>query len=198
MQKPKGPGGWGILLSCLPLVAFGHHARFEFDESELVEVRGTVTSVFWRNPHIRFSISNAENDAQGEEWLVEGSSINRLERLGVTEGMLNADAWVQPEDSADPPPTRMGYSVGRWEGRTLFVESKKFESGAYDDRGTPQSAAMRVVERFTLSEDETRLDWSASVIDPETFTEPVARQNLHFSWVPGEEVKPFDCSVPGR
>ena len=103
MRKPKGPGGWGILLSCLPLVAFGHHARFEFDESELVEVRGT-----------------------------------------------------------------------------------------------PQSAAMRVVERFTLSEDETRLDWSASVSDPETFTEPVARQNLHFSWVPGEEVKPFDCSVPGR
>ena len=177
-------------------MAFGHHARFEFDESELVEVRGTVTSVFWRNPHIRFSISNAENDAQGEEWLVEGSSINRLERLGVTEDMLSADACVQPEDSADPPPTRMGYSVGRWEGRTLIVESKKFESGAYDDRGTPQSAAMSVVERFTLSEDETRLDWSASVIDPETFTEPVARQNLHFSWVPGEEVKPFNCSVP--
>ena len=247
MRKPKVLGGWGILLFCLPLVAFGHHARFEFDESELVEVRGTVTSVFWRNPHIRFSISNAENDAQGEEWLVEGSSINRLERLGVTEDMLNVDGWVQPEDrawrcdppgmlenmsspypmelvdggdeitlrleqwdgvrtihmdrsidSADPPPTRMGYSVGRWEGRTLIVESKKFESGAYDDRGTPQSAAMRVVERFTLSEDETRLDWSASVIDPETFTEPVARQNLHFSWVPGEEVKPFDCSVPGR
>ena len=343
MRSPRVLDGWGILMCCLPLVAFGHHARFEFDESELVEVRGSVTSVFWRNPHIRFSISTAaENDAQGEEWLVEGSSINRLERLGVTEDMLNTDgevrvlgflsrrdenrllpvymtlengremvmtlgparefglvdenaqdnttigdqevqlatrraegifrvwvvssrsggtedlpltaaaravkdAWAQPEDrawrcdppgmlenmsspypmelvdggdeitlrleqwdgvrtihmdrsieSADPPPTRMGYSVGRWEGRTLIVQSKNFESGAYDDIGTPQSAAMRVVERFALSEDGTRLDWSASVIDPETFTEPVARQNLHFSWVPGEEVKPFNCSVPDQ
>ena len=342
MRSPRVLDGWGILMCCLPLVAFGHHARFEFDESELVEVRGIVTSVFWRNPHIRFSISTAaKNDAQ-EEWLVEGSSINRLERLGVTEDMLNTDgevsvlgflsrrderrvlpvymtladgrgmvmtlgpakefglvdenaqdnttiddqevrlatrhaegvfrvwvvssrsggtedlpltaaartvkdAWVQPEDrawrcdppgmlenmsspypmelvdggdeitlrleqwdgvrtihmdrsidGADPPPTRMGYSVGRWEGRTLIVQSKNFESGAYDDRGTPQSAAMRVVERFTLSEDETRLDWSASVVDLETFTEPVARQNLHFSWVPGEEVKPFNCSAPGQ
>ena len=101
-------------------------------------------------------------------------------------------------DSADPPATRMGYSVGRWDGRTLIVESKKFTGGAYDDMGTPQSAAMQVAERFTLSEDETRLDWEATVTDPETFTEPVSRRNLHFAWVPGEEIKPFNCSVPDR
>ena len=95
MRSPRVLDGWGILMCCLPLVAFGHHARFEFDESELVEVRGSVMSVFWRNPHIRFSISTAaENDAQGEQWLVEGSSINRLERLGVTEDMLNTDGEV--------------------------------------------------------------------------------------------------------
>ena len=92
----------------------------------------------------------------------------------------------------------MGYSVGRWDGRTLIVESKNFTGGADDDMGTPQSAAMQVVERFTLSEDENRLDWEATVTDHEKFTEPVSRQKLHFAWVPGEEIKPFDYSVPDR
>ncbi len=54
---------------------------------------------------------------------------------------------------------------------------------------------MEIFERFTLSEDETRLDWVATVVDPETFTEPVAMPELHWDWVPGEELKAYNCTV---
>ena len=46
-----------------------------------------------------------------------------------------------------------------------------------------------------LGEDQTRLDWQAVATDPEVFTEPVTIGG-YLVWVPGEEVKPFDCTVP--
>lgn len=101
-------------------------------------------------------------------------------------------------DGGDHPATRLGHSVGYWEGRTLVVQTTRIDNPYFDDLGTPQSGAVEVTERFTLSEDETRLDWQATVTDPEIFTEPLTPQNMHWMWVPGEEIKPFDCTVPSQ
>lgn len=121
-----------------------------------------------------------------------------------TEIALRLEQWevvrtIHMDRSAnvgDRPAARMGYSVGYWEGRTLVVQTTDIDNPYFDDLGTPQSEAVEITERFTLSEDGTRLDWVATVIDPEVFTEPVIPQNMHWIWVPGEEVKPFDCAVP--
>ena len=40
----------------LPSGAVAHHSRFVYDTSELVEVQGTIESVFWRNPHVMISV----------------------------------------------------------------------------------------------------------------------------------------------
>jgi hypothetical protein len=39
--------------------------------------------------------------------------------------------------------------------------------------GTPQSADVRIVERFALSANQSRLDVETTVVDPATFTAPV-------------------------
>ena len=51
----------------------------------------------------------------------------------------------------DPQPTWLGYSVGRWEGDALVVDSAGFNGRAWVDTGSghPQTAAARVTERFT-------------------------------------------------
>jgi hypothetical protein len=50
---------------------------------------------------------------------------------------------------ADPFPSWMGYSVGRWEGNTLVVESAGFNDKTWLDLGGhPHSEALRVTERF--------------------------------------------------
>lgn len=95
---------------------------------------------------------------------------------------------------AQQPATREGYSVGRWDGEVLVVETSNIDWMYFDDRGTPLSANARVVERFTLSDDEASLHWQATTIDPETFTEPVVQEQI-FSWVPGESIKPYECSM---
>jgi hypothetical protein len=50
---------------------------------------------------------------------------------------------------ADPNPSWMGYSVGRWEGDTLVVESNGFNDRTWlDHDGHPHTQALRMVERY--------------------------------------------------
>jgi hypothetical protein len=49
----------------------------------------------------------------------------------------------------DPNPSWMGYSVGRWDGDTLVVESFGFNDKTWLDRnGHPHTEALRVTERY--------------------------------------------------
>lgn len=98
-----------------------------------------------------------------------------------------ATGWVRT-------PRPLGYSTGHWEGNTLVVETTDIDFRYFDDDGTPQSPAMEVVERFTLNEDETRLDYEAVMTDPATLMEPSVRYG-HWAWVPGEELQAYDCTL---
>jgi hypothetical protein len=50
---------------------------------------------------------------------------------------------------ADPAPSWMGYSVGRWEGDTLVVDSFGFNERTWlDPRGMPHTEALRTTERY--------------------------------------------------
>lgn len=53
--------------------------------------------------------------------------------------------------------------------------------------------AYDIVERFALSDGDTRLMWTATVTDPETFTEPVELPIINYEWQPGSQVRPFGC-----
>ena len=88
----------------------------------------------------------------------------------------------------------MGYCRGRWEGKTLVVETTEIDWRYFDDFGTPQGAEMMSVERFTLSEDEGRLDYDVTLTDPETLLEPVSYAS-HWNWVAGEELQSYNCTL---
>jgi hypothetical protein len=98
------------------------------------------------------------------------------------------------EDSAARPASRMGYSVGRWDGSTLVVTTTGISFPYLDEYGTPQSDAVEIVERFTLTGDGRHLDWSATVTDPETFTEPVVISTTRWEWLPGETLQAYNCA----
>ncbi len=117
--------------------------------------------------------------------------------------ILNVEEWdaVRPihmgdrEDPRDQPASPLGYSVGRWEGRTLVVETSRINWPYFDDIGTPQSEAVEVVERFTLSADEQSLDYDVTVTDPATLTVPADISGGQYFWVPGEKITPFNCAL---
>ena len=97
--------------------------------------------------------------------------------------------------SADGQPySPLGYSVGHWQQSTLVVTTTHIDWPWFDRRGVPQSEAVEIVERFTLSEDEARFDYSATITDPATFTEPVVLDTYRV-WAPGEVIEPYDCVI---
>jgi len=326
-----------FVLLTLPAVAFAHHSsRSFYDQDTTIEVAGTVTEVFWRNPHVGLTLEVETGAGQTETWEIEGGSWNSVQRHGVTpktivigtpvrvagapakggvkavwathlqlasgeefvlsdrnlpprwvgvttEATISAsaaaaaqeaaqgifrvwsfdgdiyrlreplaitsqaqarkDQWDQTTDDpglrcdapgmpnamlnpypiqlidegdrirllieewdgrrliymdpatapASPPVGRLGHSVGRWDGNTLVVSTDHVSWPYLDDSGTPMSDDVTMVERFTLSEDEQRLDYEVTVTDPENLVEPAVWVNSYV-WIPGADVKPFDCT----
>ncbi len=71
-----------------------------------------------------------------------------------------------------PTTTWMGWSVGRWEGRTLVVEVTDQNDQTWFDRaGNFHSDALKVTERYTLRDPNT-IDYEATMEDPQVFSRP--------------------------
>src|SRR5436190_20088741 len=71
----------------------------------------------------------------------------------------------------DPDPKWMGYSVGRWEGGTLVVNTSGFNDRAWlDFNGHPQTESLRVIERFRRY-DIGHLELEMELADPKVFHE---------------------------
>ena len=76
------------------------------------------------------------------------------------------------------PPSRMGYSVGRWEQNELHIETNSFTPGLLDGAGRAQYGDLSVIERYRLTE-EGKLEADVEITAPETYTSPWVRQ---FTW----------------
>lgn len=316
-----------------PLGALAHHSvNAFFDQSRIIELNGSIVEVFWRNPHVGFTLDVQTRDGE-QQWTLISSSINSLERNDITrdlfsvgdhvrvagwpqrgdrKGMFitnflmangeealmtatkpqprrwtqtpsavptlsqNAETpidtsifrvWVRGEayrprrplrftaaaeaarqrwdpltddpalrcippgmsnailnpypiefiDEGDtirlrleewqatrlihmrnaPPAETMeasplGYSVGHWEGRTLVIETNRVNWPYLDGDGTPQSENVRMIERFTVSEDGRRLDFELTVDEPLSLLEPAVWE-AYWVWNPRVEIKPYEC-----
>ena len=95
-------------------------------------------------------------------------------------------------DPANQPLSIMGYSSGRWEGRTLMVTTRNTNYAFLDDDGNPKSDAMEIDERFTLGADGNSLSWEATISDPVYLTDSIVTRR-NWEWVPGETIQPYDC-----
>jgi len=102
---------------------------------------------------------------------------------------------MQPDtDTSDQLPSHYGYSTGHWEGDTLVVRTTRVSAPYFDDLGTPFSPDAVIIERMTLSEDQTRMEYEATVTDPRILI-GTATLRGSFVWVPGDRIKPFNCSL---
>jgi hypothetical protein len=118
-------------------------------------------------------------------------------------------------DGRNLPPTGSvhpfwhGYSVGRWDGDTLVVESNNFRGvdpaeirgvepasfhgvGWLDHRGSPYTEAMEVTERFRRL-NYGQLDIEFTVDDPKAYTKPFTLRVLQQIVPDGSELIEFIC-----
>ncbi|MFL2545830.1 MAG: DUF6152 family protein [Candidatus Rariloculaceae bacterium] len=124
------------------------------------------------------------------EFVDQGQTIGlRLEMWGSLRTIHVGDDDSTGSQQASP----LGHSVGRWEDGTLVVTTTNIDWLYFDEIGTPQSAEIETEERFTLSEDDSVLDYQITITDPQILLEPAVRY-ARWAWVPGEEVQPYGCT----
>ena len=71
-----------------------------------------------------------------------------------------------------PNPTWMGYSVGRWDGDTLVVESVGFNDRTWlDHDGHPHTEGLRMTERYSRR-NVGALDVEVTFSDPKAYSKP--------------------------
>jgi Family of unknown function (DUF6152) len=102
----------------------------------------------------------------------------------------------QPEESRALPRTPMGYSVGHWEGNTLTVTTTNIAAPAFDADGSLQSDSMVVTERYTVSEDQSRLDYELVMTDPVAFRVPAVFRTYYLAL--GEPFRAAGCERESR
>ena len=70
--------------------ASGHHSfAAEFTAEGPITITGTVTEVWFRNPHVRYYIDVTLEDGTVEQWDTRGSSPSILTRRGWTKNSIS-------------------------------------------------------------------------------------------------------------
>ncbi|MEO8096943.1 MAG: hypothetical protein ABI811_04535 [Acidobacteriota bacterium] len=79
----------------------------------------------------------------------------------------------------DPSPSWLGYSVGKWEGDTLVVDTIGFnDKGWLDVLGHPQSESMHMRERYHRR-DFGHMDVEITMDDPKMYSKPFSIKVTH-------------------
>jgi hypothetical protein len=95
-----------------------------------------------------------------------------------------------------PPPgaphTKMGHSIGHWEGNELVIDTTHIAASTITNNGLDHSDAVHMVERYKLSEDGGTLLATQWFADPEVLDNTGAR---FITWTrrPGEYILPYEC-----
>jgi hypothetical protein len=103
----------------------------------------------------------------------------------------------RPLPDNDPQPWWFGYSVGKWEGDTLVVETASFREGGWlDIRGSPLTDAAKLTERFRRLNYGT-LQIDVTIDDPKAYAKPFSVRVNQRIVLDGELIE-FVCNENNR
>ena len=97
----------------------------------------------------------------------------------------------------DPNPTWFGYSVGKWDGDTLVVDSIGFNGRLWlDQLGHPSTDALHVIERYRRK-DFGHMNIEVTIDDPKAYTKPwTVIEDPHY--LADTDLLEFECNENNR
>ena len=115
-----------VLVAALLTVAgplFAHHGRgATYDMKKEVALKGTISEVYWRNPHIQVSVDVKDAAGKTTTWVIEHSNITTLAMQGYGKTTLkvgdNVTAFVHPGAAGQPVGLCVKFVMG--DGREVF------------------------------------------------------------------------------
>ena len=119
-----------VVFSAASLLAH-HSAAAAYDVGKHITLKGTVSKLEWKNPHIFYYIDVRDESGKMQTWAVEGSTPNQLYRAGWRKKDLNIGDQVTLKDSS---PARNG-TLKTYGGKLTLADGRTVFSGsAAEDR----------------------------------------------------------------
>ena len=145
---PRGPDGKPDLTGVWdgpPLAARPERANLQPWVNDLVRQR--QQEYYKTRPHYQCLPSGPEAEMfRGWKRFIQTPTTIAILNDRLTYRVIHMDGR---ELEADPPPSWMGYSVGRWDGDTLVVDSAGFNDKTWASRyGVSHTEALRITERY--------------------------------------------------
>ncbi|MDH3420113.1 MAG: DUF6152 family protein [Gammaproteobacteria bacterium] len=121
----------------------------------------------------------------------DGQNISLHHAYFDTRRTIHVDDGLSADDQ---PRSRLGFSKATWQNEhTLVIETTGIDYPYFDHSGTIQGSAIEFTERYSLSEDQTRLDLQLIIDDPVAFTETVTI-DWHFLAL-DQPFSVYECNV---
>ena len=117
--------------------------------------------------------------------------------IGMRHGYFDTQRRVHMDPSInaqEQSSSHLGFSQGRWEDETtLVIETTGINYPYFDFSGTSQSEDIRVIERYSLSDDMTQLNFEVTIDDPLALAQ-TASTNWHFI-AQDKPYSAYECDV---
>jgi len=118
------------ILAAVPLAA--HHSfAAEYDAKKPVTLKGTVTKVDWRNPHVYFFLDVEDEQGQRVNWALEMGPPAGLQRAGWTKNTMKVGDEVVVEGSLAKDGSHLANA------KTVTMASSGEKLGAASSQGVP-------------------------------------------------------------
>lgn len=111
--------------------ALAHHSFSMFDQSQTMEVEGTVKEFIWTNPHSWLQILATDSQGETVEWSIEMSAPSALTRDGWTTSTVSTGDQV----TVTAHPLRDGSAGGQF----VAIVLPNGEELSHEYRDTPVS-----------------------------------------------------------
>jgi hypothetical protein len=115
-------------------VSAHHSAAATYDTTKHITLKGTVTKVEWKNPHVFYFIDVPDSGGKVMNWAIEASTPNQLYRAGWRKTDLPVGAQIT---LADTSPARNGAAKASG-GKLTLPDGRKVLSGYAGNEGDGQ------------------------------------------------------------
>ncbi len=124
--------------------------------------------------------------------IIQGSGVTVILYEGFTTfRQIFTDGRELP---ADPQPSWLGYSVGKWDGDTFVVETVGVNARTWmDNAGRPHSDALRTIERYRRRTFGA-MDVTLTIDDPKVYTRPWTVDAGPSRLVVGQDLLEYVCT----
>jgi hypothetical protein len=191
MPGTTATGRWGGGPTTLPQnilesIPFQPWARMVYDQRQIDQFE----------PHTRCKASGASRQFS-TPYGVEFLDMPDLKRLYIFDQggpnsyrIIYMDGRPHPKDLV---PTNYGHNIGSWDGNTLVVDSVGYNEKFWmDTRGTPHTAKLHVIERFTRTDSNT-LRYQVTIDDPGAYTANWTTTVFSLRWTANADLFEYIC-----